>query len=193
MSAPASPRSAPDAAAGSARSRRGRRWCAPLFGLFFNPRPLHLLPMNDGLFVALPRPSHRPLTTPLQPAQNPPDVAVVVPNPKLLFDQMSHPPQGPQRCLVAQGFRSLQQTLLQPLQVLRTQTRLAPGPTGLLQSLRPLLRPAVAPIGSRWCGSPSSDGLLRTRSILAPAKPPLAGGGALKLRSLGVLLWGFPC
>lgn len=112
----------------------------PSFRAFFNPRPLHLLPMFNGFFVPFSRPAHRSLATPLQLAQNPPDVAVVVPNPKLLFDQMAHPPQGPQRRLVPQSLRPLQQTLLQPLQVLCTQTRLAPGPTGLPQSRGPSLR-----------------------------------------------------
>src|SRR5215831_12375325 len=95
--------------------------------------------MGDGLFVALARPAHWPLATPPQLAQNLPHVAVVVPNPKLLFDQMAYSPQRPQRRLVAQSLRPLQQTLLQPLQVFRTQTRLASGTAGLPKSLSSLL------------------------------------------------------
>src|SRR2546425_1653486 len=121
---------------------------------FFKGRPLHFLPMLDGLFLPLSRPSLLPLATPPQLPQDLRDVAGVIRNSKLPLDQMPDSPQGPQRGLVAQRLRSVQQAMLQPLQVLFPQTRLAPRPPGFLQALRTLLGQGVKSAG----GSEAGDG-----------------------------------
>src|SRR6266581_494954 len=144
--------------------------------------------MLNRLLITLPRPSLRPLATPLQLPQDFPDVAGVVTNSKLLLDQVPDPPQSPQRRLVAQSFRSLQQALLQPLQVLPAQTRLAPGPTCLLQPFPPLLGQRLGPAvhtGMAHAQPPADFGLAQS----LPQQPhPLQ---AASLQSLKVSVYSF--
>ena len=144
--------------------------------------------MLNRLLITLPRPSLRPLATPLELPQDFPDVAFVVMDSKLLLDQVPDPPQSPQRRLVAQSFRSLQQALLQPLQVLPAQTRLAPGPTCLLQPFPPLLGQRLGPAvhtGMAHAQPPADFGLAQS----LPQQPhPLQ---AASLQSLKVSVYSF--
>src|SRR5437870_9110432 len=144
--------------------------------------------MLNRLLITLPRPSLRPLATPLELPQDFPDVAFVVMDSKLLLDQVPDPPQSPQWRLVAQSFRSLQQALLQPLQVLPAQTRLAPGPTCLLQPFPPLLGQRLGPAvhtGMAHAQPPADFGLAQS----LPQQPhPLQ---AASLQSLKVSVYSF--
>src|ERR1700758_4471968 len=79
------------------RQRCGR-WLNPLSSMktivrpslcaFFKGWPALLFPLLDGNLVAFQRPSLRPLHTPLQSAQDLPDMSGVIANPELLLDQM---------------------------------------------------------------------------------------------------------
>ena len=63
----------------------------------------------------------------------------VIANAELLLDQVHHPRAGPQACLVARRFRCLLEQLLQPLEIVRTQQRLASRSPGFLQALLALV------------------------------------------------------
>ena len=102
--------------------------------------------MPDGLFVALQGFAHRTLTTPAQPAQEAPDVGLVIAHAALLLDQPAHPAGGPQPIDVARRFGSALERSFELLELSVVQLRLASGPTGLFQAaptgLRQLARPA---------------------------------------------------
>ena len=106
----------------------------PSFRAFFNLRPPLLLPPPDLVFVALQRPSHRTLATPPQLAQNPPRLDGMVLHPALLLDQVRYAPRSPKAGLIAQRLGSALQPLLDPSQVLGTQTRSPPRVSRFLES-----------------------------------------------------------
>lgn len=119
----------------------------PCFCAFFKLRPALLLPAPDGHLVPLQRPPRRTLATPAQLPQQSPHVGRMVLDGALAADQFSHATRRPQAGGVSQRFRPLLQPLLQALHIRRTQSRLASGPSGLLQpgatALLQLLRPAA--------------------------------------------------
>ena len=105
----------------------------PSWRAFFYGGPLLLAPVPDLLLIALAGTPGRPLRAPAQRHQQFPDVPLVVANVELLLDQMHHPRTRPQRRLIAQHLRPPQQQFLQPFAILSIQTRLATGPSRLLQ------------------------------------------------------------
>src|ERR1017187_1305823 len=155
------------AAAGSVRSRRRRRSYGLPAGLFFNSRPSPLPPNPDSSLIPLPCPARRPLRTPAQADQNLPYMTFVVANAELLLDQIRHSRTGPQRCLVPQSFRTLQQQFFQPLPVLLSQQRLAACPARSPQCPLALLPILPSPPHHRLpCHPHSPCGLRVTESFL---------------------------
>src|ERR1019366_6826572 len=131
---PAATMSGSGAAAGSVRFRRERQSFAPLFGLFFNVRPTDLLPVTDGLFVALQRPSHGPLAAPAECHQNLPHVTRMIANAKFLLDQVRHAFGSPQAGFIAQPLGTCEKALFKPTLLSRAQPRFAARAPGLAQS-----------------------------------------------------------
>jgi hypothetical protein len=103
----------------------------PSFWAFFDGGPSLPLPLVNGRLVPFQRPACGPLRTPVQLPQQLPDVARMIANVELLFDQVPDPLAGPQRGLIAEFLGSLQQAAHQSPALLVIQQRLAPGsPSG---------------------------------------------------------------
>jgi hypothetical protein len=119
---------------------------------FFKPWPAHSLPMPNGFFVALQRPSGGPLAAPAELAQDAPDVSFVIAHPALVLDQLAHPCRGPQSAGVAERLGSALERPLDLPQLAGAQFGLTPGPASLLQPRPPglgQLPPSESPIAAQ--------------------------------------------
>lgn len=116
-----------------------------------------------------PVPGPRPLRTPSQANQHLPHRTFVVADAELLLDPMRPSRAGPQRCLVPQSFRTLQQQFLPPLPILLSQQRLAACPARSLPCPLALLPILPSPAPHRVpCHLPPPCCLRVTESFLHP-------------------------
>jgi hypothetical protein len=83
----------------------------PSFWAFLNLRPAALLPVLDPRFVAFQSATHRLLYAPPQLPQDAPDVAGVIIDCEVLFDQVGHSLARPQWCLIPQTLGTLVEQL----------------------------------------------------------------------------------
>jgi len=126
-------------------SSRKPKW-APSSAVFFYARPDLLLPIPNGLLVALPVAFGGLLATPAHGAHQLPDIRYRIPNAKLSMDEFSDSAQRPEVCRIAcfqgafeqqarQAFSlSLRQQWSSPRRGLHAQSSLALGSIGLLPS-----------------------------------------------------------
>ncbi len=63
---------------------------------FFYARPFFATPTFDGSFISLPCPLLRPLTGPVQTAENFPHVTRMITDAEFALDDIRHPFTGPQ-------------------------------------------------------------------------------------------------
>jgi hypothetical protein len=104
----------------------------PSWRAFFKPRPALSLPAADRLLVALPRLAGWSSATPVELAQDTPDLRRVVAPAVLLLDEFADPRQGPQSGKVAELLGSPFQALFEPSQLVVAELRppsRASGPT----------------------------------------------------------------
>ena len=113
--------------------------------LFFNFRPDLPLPLQNGRFIALGGTPDRPLATPAQGTQNPPDVSGMKLLPGLSLDQIGHAPRRPKGSAVTESLGTLLQSAAQKLQLTWLQAGLAARPRRLHQRFGPLLLPGLMP------------------------------------------------
>src|SRR5260221_6622158 len=106
-SAHAVPRCAPPRAAKSSLTRLPRRWGVLPPRPFFACRPALLVPLSNGLHVALCRPLDRLLPTPPEVTQPPTDVVAIGAHAKGTSDHLGHPRGRPDVPAEPVRFRSL--------------------------------------------------------------------------------------
>ena len=74
-----------------------------------------------SFLVALQSPARWPLATPSQPPQDLPHVPRMIPHPAFLLDQMDYPVRGPQAGFIPQRLRPAFESVLDLVNLLRTQ------------------------------------------------------------------------
>jgi hypothetical protein len=93
--------------------------------------------MTNLLFVPFAGSTLRPLAAPVESLKQAPDVARAVGPAERLFDDGTHPLEGPKRRRIAHGLRASHEDLLQTLQLRLAQTRTPTPVTRGPQTRRP--------------------------------------------------------
>jgi len=99
--------------------------------------------------MALGGPAHRTLATPAQGTQNPPHMARMKLLSSLSFDQIGHPPGGPQSGAITQRLGAFFETPAQLFQLHGLQARFAAGSAGFLKRFGSFVLPGLVPAADR--------------------------------------------
>jgi hypothetical protein len=119
--------------------------------------------MTNLLFVPFPGSTLWPLAAPVESLKQAPDVARAVAPAERLFDDGTHPLQGPQRRGIAQGLRASHEDLLQAPQLRLLQPRTPTPVTRCPQTGRPCPLSRRRPSTDRLPSDPEITSNLRLR------------------------------
>ena len=116
---------------------------------FFKLGPATLLPVPDRRLVALQRLVGGSLATPIELAQDAPDVVLVVPHSALVRDEIADPARGPQSAGKAKRLGSPLERTLELAQLGRAESGWTPGVLGLAQTSKTRLLKLARPAADR--------------------------------------------
>lgn len=125
---------------------------------FFNLGPAVLLPLPDGLLVALQGFANRTLAGPVKLAQDAPDMVLVVPHSGPVFDEVAHAARGPQPGSKSECFGTTLERVFDPAQLGRAELGPPSGVLGLAQAAHAGLLQFARPTADRLPMHPHHSG-----------------------------------